>query len=220
MNRDLSEIITCYATKSHAELSQLMVNKSKDNLISCLNDLLTVYMNDKNSSSLREFITVTVAGYKHNSAKLGYNGFKHSDEIGGKPINCEAKPKNIQTEGYEERKTKPRLNADGSFNDYTYKRLNKDIKENFNLLCSGFVDGELHYIIEFPFSVIAERMKDNLDSKFHGNIPEGVYLRSSSFNFSHIEKSPLLKVVYLNKEAIERNKKYFNRNFYNFLILQ
>lgn len=221
MNKDLSEIIITYATKSHSELSQLMIGKSKDNLISCLNDLLTVYMNDKNSSSLREYITVTVAGYRHNTAKLGYNGFKHSDEIGGKPINCEAKPKNIQTEGYDDRITKPKLNADGSFNDYTYERLSKDIEENFNMLCSGFVDGELQYIIEFPFSVIAPRMKDNLDAKFHGKRPEGVYLRSSSFNFSHIEKSPsLLKIIYSNKEAIKRNKKYFSKKFYDFFILQ
>ena len=220
MNRDLSEIIITYATKRHSELSQLMINKSKDNLISCLNDLLTVYMNDKNSSSLREFITVTVAGYKHNVAKLGYNGFKHSDEIGAKPINCEAKPKNIQTEGYDSRATKPKLNADGSFNDYTYERFNKDIEENFNLLCSGFVDGELHYIIEFPFSVIAPRMKYNLDNKFHGKRPDGVYLRSSSFNFSHIENSSLLKIIYLNKDAVERNKKYFTKKLYDYLMLQ
>ncbi len=220
MNKDLSEIIITYATKSHCELSQLMVSKSKDNLISCLNDLLTVYMNDKNSSSLREFITVTVAGYKHNSAKLGYNGFKHSDEIGAKPINCEAKPKNIITEGYNDKKSKPKLNADGSFNDYTYERLNKDIQENFNILCSGFIDGELHYILEFPFSVIADRMKYNLDNKFHGKRPNGVYLRSSSFNFSHIENSSLLKVIYLDKEAIKRNEHYFNKSLYNFLMLQ
>lgn len=220
MNRDLSEIIITYATKSHSELSQLMINKSKDNLISCLNDLLTVYMNDKNSSSLREFITVTVAGYKHNAAKLGYNGFKHSDEIGGKSINCEAKPKNIQTEGYNERKTKSKLNSDGSFNDYTYERLDKDIKENFNILSSGFIDGELQYIIEFPFSVISSRMKYNLDNRFYGHRPEGVYLRSSSFNFTYIADSSLLKIVYLNKDAIKRSEKYYNSKFYDFLMLQ
>ena len=162
MNRDLSEIVTYYSTKTHTELAELLISKSKDNLISCLNDLLTVYMNDKNSSSLKEFITVSVAGYHHNPEKLGYNGFKHSDEIGGKPINCEAKPKNIQTEGYDNKKTKQKLNAEGSFNDYTEKRLEKDEKANLNVLSSGFIDGELQYIIEFPFSVIEERMKENL----------------------------------------------------------
>ena len=78
MNRDIAKIITCYATKPHKQLSDLLISKSKNNLISCLNDLLTTYMNDNNSPSLREFITVSVAGYEHNPAKLGYNGFKHS----------------------------------------------------------------------------------------------------------------------------------------------
>jgi hypothetical protein len=211
MNYDLSEIITYYSTKSHKELSELLHNKSKDNLISCLNDLLTVYMNDKNSSSLREFVTVSIAGYKHNSAKLGYNGYKHSSEIGSHSINCEAKPKNIQTDGYELRKTKPKLNADGSFNDYTYKRLEKDKNSILNILSSGFIDGELQYIIEFPFSVIENRMKENLNKLV------GPYLRSSAFNFSHIKNSKLLNIIYANTDAVKRNKQYFNKDLYLFL---
>lgn len=212
MNRDLAEIITCYATKPHKQLSDLLISKSKDNLISCLNDLLTTYMNDNNSSSLREFITVSVAGYEHNPAKLGYNGFKHSSEIGGEPINCEAKPKNIRSEGYEDRKTKPKLNAEGSFNDYTEKRLEKDTQANLNVLSSGFVDGELLYILEFPFSVIHDRMQENLKRKV------GPYLRTSEFNFSHIKDSNNLRIVYSNQSAIERNEKYFNKNLFNFLL--
>ena len=95
-----------FATKSHKELNDLLIGKSKDNLISVLLDLLTAYINDKNSSSLREFITVSIAGYQHNPAKLGYNGFKQSSEINGQPIHCEAKPVNIQTEGYDAKKQK------------------------------------------------------------------------------------------------------------------
>ena len=143
MNQDLSQIVTYYATKPHKELAELLLNKSKDNLIACLNDLLTAYINDKNSSSLREFVTVSIAGYEHNANKLGYNGYKHNSAIGGKPLNCEAKPKNIQTEGYDDKKNKAKLNGEGGFNDYTHKRLEKDCNENLNLLCSGFIDGEL-----------------------------------------------------------------------------
>jgi hypothetical protein len=62
-----------------------------DNLISSLTDLLTAYINDKNSSSLREFITVVISGYQHNPKKLGYNGFKQNSTIGGKSIACEAR---------------------------------------------------------------------------------------------------------------------------------
>jgi len=90
MNEDLAQIVIYYATKPHKELSELLLNKSKDNLISSLTDLLTAYINDKNSSSLREFITVVISGYQHNPKKLGYNGFKQNSTIGGKPIACEA----------------------------------------------------------------------------------------------------------------------------------
>lgn len=71
MNQDLAQIVVCYATKTHKELSKLLLDKSKDNLISILTDLLTAYINDKNSSSLREFVTVSIAGYQHNPSKLG-----------------------------------------------------------------------------------------------------------------------------------------------------
>ena len=162
MNQDLSQIVMYYATKPHKELTELLLNKSKDNLIACLNDLLTTYINDKNSSSLREFVTVSIAGYEHNPNKLGYNGYKHNSAIGGKSINCEAKPKNIQTDGYDSKKTKSKLNGDGGFNDYTHKSLSKDLNENLNLLCSGFIDGELQYILEFPFFAVKDRLETAL----------------------------------------------------------
>ena len=182
MNQDLTQIVTCYATRPHYELSELLLSKSKDNLISILTDLLTAYINDKNSSSLREFVTVSIAGYQHNPNKLGYNGYKQNSAIGGKATSCEAKPKNIQTDGYDLRKTKPKFNCEGGFNDYTPKRLEKDIKENLNLLSSGFVDGELLYVLEFPFIVVYKRLKQALTKRV------GPYLRSATFNFSHFQE--------------------------------
>jgi len=214
MNQDLVQIVTFYAIKPHRELNDLLLNKSKDNLISSFTDLLTAYINDKNSSSLREFVTVTISGYEHNPKKLGYNGFKQSSNIGGNPIACEAKPKNIQTDGYDQRKTKPKFNGEGGFNDYTEERLNKDINENPNILSSGFVDGELQYILEFPFVAVSEQLKKQLPEKRI----IGTYTRMASFNFSHYVDCPTIKVIYINKQSIERNRKYFNKNFYNFLI--
>jgi hypothetical protein len=75
-------------------------------------DLLTMYINDKNSSTIREFITVTLAGYEHKERKIGYNGFKQGVFDHEKTIKCEAKPRNFDTEELEkyrrgERKTKP-----------------------------------------------------------------------------------------------------------------
>jgi hypothetical protein len=53
MNRDLQEAIKIYTTRSHKELNGFLIDKSKDNLIAIFNDLLTTYINDKNSSTLR-----------------------------------------------------------------------------------------------------------------------------------------------------------------------
>lgn len=214
MNQDLAQIVIYYATKPHKELNELLLSKSKDNLISSLTDLLTAYINDKNSSSLREFITVIISGYQHNPKKLGYNGFKQNSTIGGKPIACEAKPKNIQTGGYEQRKIKPKLNGEGGFNDYTIERFKKDSRENLNILSSGFIDGELQYILEFPFEIVAKRLKKQLPEKR----TIGTYTRMASFSFSHYGNYSKIKIVYLNKQSIEKNKKYFNKNLYLFLV--
>ena len=76
MNKELVEILKLYSTGTHGELSSYLVGKSKDTLIGILVDLITMYINDKNSSTVREFITVTLAGYNHVEKKIGYNGFK------------------------------------------------------------------------------------------------------------------------------------------------
>lgn len=76
MNQELAKTIELYSTKTHEELVTYLVGRSKDNLIAMLIDLLTMYINDKNSSTIREFITVTLAGYTHEKGKIGYNGFK------------------------------------------------------------------------------------------------------------------------------------------------
>lgn len=127
MNQDLAQIVICYATRPHHALSALLLNKSKDNLISILTDLLTAYINDKNSSSLREFVTVSIAGYQHNPNKLGYNGYKQNSAIGGKPTSCEAKPKNIQTDRYEQKKTKAKLSDADGFNYIEFVQFGKAV---------------------------------------------------------------------------------------------
>lgn len=126
MNNELYEVIKVYAIKTHKELSSLLLDKSKDQLIALFSGLITIYINDKNSSLLREHITVSLAGYTPTSTKIGYNGFKQSTQIGGKVIACEAKPQNLNTEDNNKRKNPRRLTGGGNFTDYTHKRLAKD----------------------------------------------------------------------------------------------
>jgi len=158
MNKELSEVLKIYSTQPHIEFTNRLINSSKETVVSLFTDILTMYINDKNSSTIREYITVVMSGYTHSEGKIGFNGFKQNSIIGGKSIACEAKPKNFNTEdliSYNNglRKTKPaKLNGGGNFSDYTFARLEKDKKENPHMLISGFVDGKLLFILEFPFN--------------------------------------------------------------------
>ena len=138
MNNGPDEVLKIYATKNHKALNLHLLDLSKDAIISLSNELLTTYINDKNSSTLREFITVSLSGYEHSKGKIGYNGYKHLSAIAGKPLMCEAKPKNFDTREIEKfnqglRKKPSLLNGGGNFTDYTIARFEKDKKENPNL---------------------------------------------------------------------------------------
>jgi hypothetical protein len=232
MNQELANIIKIYSTGTHKELSECLIGKSKDTLISMLVDLLTMYINDKNSSTIREFITVTLAGYKHKEAKIGYNGFKQDSFIPGKTLKCEAKPKNFDTEEFEkfkrgERKTSPaKLNGGGNFTDYTPARLEKDKKEkDLNMLISGFVDGKLIYIIEFPFNSpcfiknLENKIKKWMEKLKGSKSVKGQFLRSADFDYKDYIDSPGIKIIYLlSKTELEKYKAYISSGFYEFLI--
>lgn len=232
MNQELANVIKIYSTGTHSELSSYLVGKSKDTLIGMLLDLLTMYINDKNSSTIREFITVTLAGYTHKVRKIGYNGFKQDAFISGKTIKCEAKPKNIDAEEFErykrgERKTKPaKLNGGGNFTDYTPTRLQKDKEEkDLNMLVSGFVDGKLIYILEFPFnsSYFVKNLEKKIEKwkeKLRGSkSTKGQFLRSADFDYKDFIYSPDLKITYLlSKPELEKYKPYISNGFYEFLF--
>lgn len=93
MNKELAEILKIYSTDTHEHFTSRLINSSKETVVSLFTDLLTTYINDHNSSTLREYLTVTIAGYEHSEGKIGFNGFKQTSIVGGKPIACEAKPK-------------------------------------------------------------------------------------------------------------------------------
>ncbi len=213
MNKELAEIVKLYATTSDKELNAYLIGKSKNTLMAVLVDLITMYINDKNSSTLREFITVTIAGYQHTEGKIGYNGYKQN--VYGKALKCEAKPKNIRIGG------KQKLNGGGNFTDYTHERLERDLKENLHVLVSGFVEGKLIYILEFPFQCdsFVKKLKRQLKRRFPEGDITGQFLRSASFHYKDFIDCKDLKVVFcLPKSELRKYKKYIVKHFYNFLI--
>ena len=155
--------------------------------------------------------------------KLGYNGYKQlapDKTVHFKPASFDT----IELQRYKarERKTPPaKLNGGGSINDYTFRRLAKDVEENPNLLLSGFVDGRLMYIFELPFntSKLVERLHSQLMKRFPGGKDlSSEYLRGASFNFQHYSDSEELQLPYLAEMNVIKECTYaFNRQFYKFL---
>ena len=201
MNHALLNLITVYATRDHAAVRACLQGMSQDLLIAVATDLLTAYINDKNSSTLREWVTATLCGYKHEARKLGYNGYRHDSF--GNIRHCEVKPQNCDTS--PEGGSRRTLNGGGHFNGYTHKRFKKDRRENPTLLISGFVDGRLVYILEVPFNApgivkaIGEKIRRFLPD---GDVPGQYAIGSANFTLDDYKDSPDLKIRYV--EPLEK----------------
>ena len=195
MNEDLLQLIKDYATKEHAEISGNLLGKSKDNLVSILTDLLTMYFNDLNSSTLRELVVAVIAEYEPRSEKLGYNGFRHNT-LTGAVEHCEIKPKNYRTDSTA--KNPEKLNGGGNFTDYSWQKFERHQRENPNMLIGGFVDGHLTYILGFNFNEqsFTDQLRKLLEKRFPNGDITGEYLRSAYFSFVHYNDAESLETIY------------------------
>jgi len=195
----IQETCSVFMTKNEEEFSQFLEGKNHAIL---LRELIEMYANDKNSSFLREMVTCSTAGYTHNIKKLGYDG--GSTE---KPI--EVKPQNIKSTG------KIKLNASGNFTDFTWRKFKKCGEDNVTMLMSGFIDGKLMFIIEFPFN--DPIFKNHLQSKLQKFLPKGDeinrYIRSCNWSFIHFEKS----IIRYRSKKLKDFKRNFSKKLFNFL---
>lgn len=171
------------------EFEQMMAAESPKDLATVLCELLTLYANDKNSSALREWIVLHIVGCRHRPDKIGYNGYRDD-------IPFEVKPRNVRS---DERKRK-RLNGDGNFTDFTYDRLEKYRHDRVRVLVAGFVDGELVYVLEVPFESLYETLKAQLDRKFGGERPKGIFLRSANFSFHDYANDKRVRCLFLHPQ--------------------
>ncbi|MGQ9706723.1 MAG: hypothetical protein ACUVWP_06965 [bacterium] len=146
-----------------------------------------------------------LSGYSYSFDKLGYNGI---NEFGP----AEVKPVNITSE-------KRKLNGGDNFTDLTYRRFNKYKKDKLTMLISGFIDGNLIYIIKLPFNCrnFVRYLRERLDRYYEeGKDKKGVYLRSVSFNYKNYEDCSNLEIVFLNDD-LDKYKDRLTINFYSFL---
>lgn len=220
MNKELAEVIKLYATEDHSAVARYLLEKSKDNVNAMLLDLLTMYFNDRNSSTLREYMLVTLSGFTPNEAKLGYNGYRQKT-IAGRVVreNCEAKPRNINTNST--RKTPSKLDGGGGFNDYSFARLEKHKRDNALVVVGGFIDGKLIYIFRFPFNSpsLVERLHGQLLKKYPDGRDVGSdWLRSASFRLDDYKDAKNLEVeVFVDKTQLAEFKPHIRGKLYRFL---
>jgi hypothetical protein len=202
---ELAQILDTFFT-SPARLPSYLKGLGKQVLIECLVDILNRYANDVNSSALREHFTLIKAGYhpKPIPKKLGYNG----EAADGRQ--CDVKPINVRSESGR------KLNGGGNFSDFTYERLNKYLADHVIMLVSGFFDGRLVYILEFPFSSLEEVIRHQLSRSIKGQRRPGQYLRSASFSFTHYKGSRELKIVYV-APNLDDFQALLTRDLYSFL---
>jgi len=142
-------------------------------------NLALSYLNDKNSSTLREAITANVCGYEWISKKLGYDAIDTSTN----------KFKEIKPKLYS-----VKYSGNGNFSDLNRQRLIKMISDNSDVVCSLFNDCKLVIVFEFKLNQIYEKLNKQVVEKCEKKGQD--YVRSATFNINDIDGD--IKVHYYN----------------------
>jgi hypothetical protein len=176
-------------------------------------------------SEWHEMHTVIVAGYKHNQTRLGFDGEKDG-------VMCEAKSSsrtikrdalNKFLEGRLQNKKdliKTCLDGSGVFSKFTHRAFKKYRDANTMMLVSGYINGVLMYVVEFPFNhpTFANMVRASLDKSLPGGDVRGLS-KTISFSYTSYKDCPNINVCYLTREYNKRIlKAVCTEPFYQFLI--
>ena len=183
------------------ELKKFLVDRSMGKPTSALNpmceELFLMYMSDVNSSTLREAITVLVAGYDPVGGKKGRDAV---DPLTGKPK--EAKPKSY-TAGTA-------TNGKCVFSDYTQERMNKDIQDDLDIVHSLFVGDRLAYVVEFNIRAAQPKLEKQIQDHCVGKNQK--YVRCASWSYKEWVDHPSTKIHYIDWNLIDANPGCMNKN--------
>jgi hypothetical protein len=197
MKNTLEEIVIKY---SHGDVNLSSVEIDKSHFM----DLLKKYLNDKNSSTLRQDIMCEVAGVKPSNEKLGYDGQNSVDEM---------KPKNFDTNNPKSKK----LDGRGNYSDMTFKRHNTFCDQDAQIHIGGFVDGKHIFQLKVPY----REMRHHFESQLNKRLPNGdeptQYLRSMNFSLTQIIKCNNVTLTYI-RQDLENYRVYMSKSLYTYLI--
>lgn len=207
MQSVLQEVLQVYFIESDS-FPKAIQQLTPDEIQKAFSELVHMYANDVNSSTLRERITLVLADYEPRKQKLGLNGFNHKTKV-----ECDVKPINIRSDSGD------RLNGGGNFSDLTPDRVDEyeEKKGAFHIVTSGFVDGHLVYVMELPYRCIAQQIREQVRKTFpNWTRQPNVFRRSTTFSFKHYKNCPNLQVVFVNRN-LTRYQKYLTKDLYQFL---
>lgn len=173
---------------------KILINRAKLGAIAAYADLdplvieaIEGHYTDPSTGTLRELVALLLSGAKDDPGQHGYDGVRR-----GKPIEC--KPINYKG-------GKNNANGHGHINDHSWKRHYGALDDGLIMQQSQFFYGDCGWVVEFPYSWINSKMAKEIA------ICEERGLRIVA-RFSYLDwiYCPKLKVRYINKEVIERNR--------------
>ena len=160
------------------------------------NSLLSI-LSDSNSSTLREALVLRMLNYISYTEKHGMDGYCPAT---GRQK--EVKPRFVK-EG-------TKVGTSGSFNDMTYDLLDK--KDGCDVICAAFHEGRLLYIVEFPYEIIKNALKEKVDTILSKRSIKPTTRITCSFNYNNYDHDTL-KVRYLNESLIKETKSISKAHF-------
>jgi hypothetical protein len=197
MKKELLDLIVAY---SKGDLSKEEVIEGHGEMTM---DFLELYINDSNSSTLREAITCKVLGLDFTGKKLGYDSKYTNEEI---------KPRNALTTA-----TKI-LDGWGNYSDLTWRRHNKYIVDDVIVHVSGFVDGLLMYIVKFKYVDLAPYFQVMLERDLPNGDQKHKYVRTAWFTYTNIKDLPSFEIEFIRGNISDFEYK-FRKDLFNDLTL-
>ena len=183
---DLEETIDCAVNYLIGD--QSIFNKESE----LFKKTFTAYLADKNSSTLREAVTLRILSCDKIESKHGADGI---DSKTGKFIEVKPSYAHLNKDGNQNC-----LGGGGSFNDITYKKV--ESCKGWDIVCSGFAEDKLIYIVRFPFDYLAPVLTNYINKKVESNkkITEGQTQGrfTALFGYNHYIDCPDLQSIHLN----------------------
>jgi hypothetical protein len=196
MRNRLEDIIVKYS-HNDTEFTSLEIDEGH------FMELLKKYLNDKNSSTLRQDIMCEVAGLIPNSDKLGYDA---EDSV------SEMKPKNIDTTNPKAKK----LDGRGNYSDMTFKRHTTFCDQDAQIHIGGFVDGKQVFQFKVPYREMSHHFENQLKKRLPNGDQPTQYLRTMNFSLTQIKQCNNVVLTYLTQD-LEDYRGYMSKTLYIYL---